>query len=117
MADPAILAEKAKSNGGDHAERDGRGEALRAAPLELVWRAGDAAGRIGAGALGAGTSAAGTLLGAAAKRIRGALTADLDDRDPDYIRENLPLAWLAATIWYRAEVRNMGKVPEEGPVL
>src|SRR5581483_3651759 len=38
-------------------------------------------------------------------------------RGPDFIRENLPLAWLAATLWYRAEVRNMGHVPEEGPVL
>jgi 1-acyl-sn-glycerol-3-phosphate acyltransferase len=117
MADPAILAEKAKTNGGDHAERSGRGDALRTAPLGLASKAGDAAGRLGASALSAGASAAGTLFGTAVKRARRALTADLDDRDPDYIRENLPLAWLAATIWYRAEVRNMGKVPEDGPVL
>jgi 1-acyl-sn-glycerol-3-phosphate acyltransferase len=45
------------------------------------------------------------------------LTADLDDRDPDYIRENLPLAWLLATLWFRGEVRHMGNVPEHGPVL
>jgi 1-acyl-sn-glycerol-3-phosphate acyltransferase len=45
------------------------------------------------------------------------MTADLDDRDPDYIRDNLPLSWLAATIWYRSEVRNLGNVPEDGPVL
>jgi len=28
--------------------------------------------------------------------------ADLDDRDPDYIREVLPLAWLYTTLWHRA---------------
>jgi len=43
--------------------------------------------------------------------------ADLDERDPDYIRENLPLMWLVASIWFRAEVRGLGNVPESGPVL
>ena len=43
--------------------------------------------------------------------------ADLDERDPDYIRENLPLMWLAASIWFRAEVRGLGNIPETGPVL
>ena len=57
------------------------------------------------------------MLGRAGRRIGRALSADLDDRDPDYIRENLPLAWLLSTLWYRAEVRNMGNVPENGPVL
>lgn len=43
--------------------------------------------------------------------------ADLDERDPDFIRERLPLMWLAATIWYRGEVRGLGNIPDEGPVL
>lgn len=43
--------------------------------------------------------------------------ADLDERDPDFIRERLPLLWLAATVWYRGEVRGLGNVPDEGPVL
>src|SRR5690242_17019048 len=43
--------------------------------------------------------------------------ADLDERDPDYIREQLPLLWLAASIWYRGEVRGLGNIPDEGPVL
>ena len=43
--------------------------------------------------------------------------ADLDERDPDYIRETLPRLWLAASLWYRGEVRGLGNVPEEGPVL
>jgi 1-acyl-sn-glycerol-3-phosphate acyltransferase len=43
--------------------------------------------------------------------------ADLDERDPDYIRENLPWLWLLASIWFRGEVRGLGHIPEEGPVL
>jgi 1-acyl-sn-glycerol-3-phosphate acyltransferase len=43
--------------------------------------------------------------------------ADLDERDPDFIRERLPLMWLLASIWYRGEVRGLGNIPEEGPVL
>jgi 1-acyl-sn-glycerol-3-phosphate acyltransferase len=43
--------------------------------------------------------------------------ADLDERDPDYIRERLPQLWLAASIWYRGEVRGLGNVPDTGPVL
>jgi 1-acyl-sn-glycerol-3-phosphate acyltransferase len=43
--------------------------------------------------------------------------ADLDDRDPDYIRDNLPGLWLLATIWHRAEVRGLEHIPAQGPVL
>src|SRR5437588_11936613 len=42
---------------------------------------------------------------------------DLDERDPDYIRERLPLMWLLATIWHRGEVRGLGNIPDSGPVL
>lgn len=50
-------------------------------------------------------------------RVKGRLSADLDDRDPDYIRENLPLVWLLSSLWFRGEVRDMGRIPEHGPVL
>jgi 1-acyl-sn-glycerol-3-phosphate acyltransferase len=43
--------------------------------------------------------------------------ADLDERDPDYIRESLPRLWLLASLYFRGEVRGLGNVPEEGPVL
>ena len=43
--------------------------------------------------------------------------ADLDERDPDYIRESLPGLWLAASLWFRGEVRGLGNIPEDGPVL
>jgi 1-acyl-sn-glycerol-3-phosphate acyltransferase len=59
----------------------------------------------------AGASA---VAGWADSRVR---TADLDDRDPDYIREWLPAFWLAASLYFRAEVRGLHKVPEEGGVL
>jgi 1-acyl-sn-glycerol-3-phosphate acyltransferase len=49
--------------------------------------------------------------------VRRIPRADLDERDPDFIRERLPMLWLAASIWYRGEVRGLGNVPESGPVL
>lgn len=51
------------------------------------------------------------------EEIQTRLTADLDDRDPDFIREHLPLAWLMSSFWFRGEVRDMGRIPEQGPVL
>jgi 1-acyl-sn-glycerol-3-phosphate acyltransferase len=54
------------------------------------------------------------LAGQVARRIP---VADLDERDPDFIRERLPGMWLAASLWFRGEVRGLGNVPEEGPVL
>jgi 1-acyl-sn-glycerol-3-phosphate acyltransferase len=48
--------------------------------------------------------------------VRGA-AADLDARDPEYIRNMLPLMWLLTTVYFRAEVRGMDRIPEEGPVL
>jgi 1-acyl-sn-glycerol-3-phosphate acyltransferase len=44
-------------------------------------------------------------------------TADLDERDPDYIRENLPGLWLLASYYFRADVRGLERIPETGPVL
>src|SRR3954471_24409185 len=43
--------------------------------------------------------------------------ADLDERDPDYIREQLPGMWMLASFYFRAEVRGLHNVPAEGPVL
>jgi 1-acyl-sn-glycerol-3-phosphate acyltransferase len=54
------------------------------------------------------------LAGQAQRRIP---KADLDERDPDYIRENLPWLWLLASIWFRGEVRGLGNIPDSGPVL
>jgi 1-acyl-sn-glycerol-3-phosphate acyltransferase len=43
--------------------------------------------------------------------------ADLDERDPDFIRERLPLMWMVASVWFRGEVRGLGNIPDSGPVL
>src|SRR5919202_3820958 len=43
--------------------------------------------------------------------------ADLDERHPDYIRETLPGMWLLASLYFRADVRGLEKIPAEGPVL
>ena len=43
--------------------------------------------------------------------------ADLDERDPDYIRDTLPGMWLLASYWFRARVRGLDRIPAEGPVL
>jgi 1-acyl-sn-glycerol-3-phosphate acyltransferase len=44
-------------------------------------------------------------------------TADLDERDPDYIRETLPGLWLLASFYFRADVQGLDKIPADGPVL
>jgi 1-acyl-sn-glycerol-3-phosphate acyltransferase len=69
------------------------------------------------GAARAGRSLLGAVAGPVLGRIQERLAADLDDRDPDYIRENLPLVWLLSSLWFRGEVRGMERIPEQGPVL
>jgi 1-acyl-sn-glycerol-3-phosphate acyltransferase len=61
---------------------------------------------------------AGRLVGAiAAEAQRRVPTADLDERDPDYIRETLPGLWMLASLYFRADVRGLQNIPEDGPVL
>jgi 1-acyl-sn-glycerol-3-phosphate acyltransferase len=43
--------------------------------------------------------------------------ADLDERDPDYIRDTLPRLWMLASLYFRAQVRGLENIPEQGPVL
>ena len=43
--------------------------------------------------------------------------ADLDERDPDYIRDQLPFLWMLSSLYLRAEVRGLENIPAEGPVL
>jgi 1-acyl-sn-glycerol-3-phosphate acyltransferase len=61
---------------------------------------------------------AGRVLAAIAEEAqRRVPRADLDERDPDYIRETLPGLWMLASLYFRAEVRGLQNIPEEGPVL
>jgi 1-acyl-sn-glycerol-3-phosphate acyltransferase len=61
-----------------------------------------------------GTSLARSVAGRLAQRVPA---ADLDERDPDYIRDALPRLWLLSSLWFRAEVRGLGHIPDHGPVL
>ncbi|MDX6649653.1 MAG: hypothetical protein QOJ97_1604 [Solirubrobacteraceae bacterium] len=63
-------------------------------------------------------SFASRVLGGLAKQIQSRIpTADLDERDPDYIRDTLPRLWLLSSLYFRGEVRGLGNIPEEGGVL
>jgi 1-acyl-sn-glycerol-3-phosphate acyltransferase len=57
------------------------------------------------------------LRGVAEQAQRRIPRADLDERDPDFVREQLPRLWLLASLWFRGEVRGLGNIPDEGPVL
>jgi 1-acyl-sn-glycerol-3-phosphate acyltransferase len=77
-----------------------------------------AAGSGGAGPADRGPSLAARAARAAARQVtRRIPAADLDERDPDYIRDNLPGLWLLASLWFRGEVRGLGNIPDHGPVL
>jgi 1-acyl-sn-glycerol-3-phosphate acyltransferase len=66
----------------------------------------------------AGSSLLSRALGEVAQQAQRRIPrADLDDRDPDFIRERLPLMWMLASLWYRGEVRGLGNIPDSGPVL
>jgi 1-acyl-sn-glycerol-3-phosphate acyltransferase len=124
MHDERVMYERAKHNGG------GADGALRGrlGSLRDVGRLGDGVARAGGDfvrsgrrftlALAqAGQQATAGVASRAAREVSERLTADLDDRDPDHLREQLPWLWLIASFWFRGEVRNLGNIPEEGPVL
>jgi 1-acyl-sn-glycerol-3-phosphate acyltransferase len=93
------------SNGGDPARASGNGT-VPAAGLDIVSAA------KGAGAL------VGRLASFVAEQAQTRVPkADLDERDPDYIRENLPGLWMLASLYFRADVRGLHNIPAEGPVL
>src|SRR3954471_19409091 len=69
-----------------------------------------------------GRESAASLPGRFIRAVAGAVqsripVADLDERDPDYIRESLPRLWLLSSLYFRGEVRGLGDIPEDGPVL
>ena len=49
-------------------------------------------------------------------RVAGA-DVDLDARDTEFIRYQLPGMWLFTTLYFRAEVTGFDRIPDEGPVL
>lgn len=113
MTGGGSLVEQASQNG--DADRGGALPGIvERLPLDgLAERIGQATGR----AVRLGQDVTGVVARGIARSLQRRLTADLDDRDPDYIRENLSLSWLIASIWYRAEVRHLGNIPERGRAL
>src|SRR5919198_455388 len=101
------------------ARRDGAGP--DGGPPETAARG---AGRISTPAVDVSAAARGLrdLIGRTAQAIAEQAqarvpTADLDDRDPDYIRESLPGLWMLCSLYFRAEARGLHNIPEEGGVL
>jgi 1-acyl-sn-glycerol-3-phosphate acyltransferase len=57
-------------------------------------------------------------LGAAAGDLLSSSDGDpLDERDPDFIRDTLPLYRRIVDLYFRPDVRGLERVPTEGPVL
>jgi 1-acyl-sn-glycerol-3-phosphate acyltransferase len=125
MADEQTISERAKQNGEGAARGVLRGRIGSIGDIGRVSgglaRASSEFARAGRRLAGAvaetGQEAAAAAAGRAAREVRERLTADLDDRDPDHLREQLPLLWLISSFWFRGEVRNLGNIPEDGPVL
>ena len=60
----------------------------------------------------------GSMLGSVLGAVKGLVAsrippADLDERDPDYIRESLPRLWLLSSLYFRGDVRGLGNVPRK----
>jgi 1-acyl-sn-glycerol-3-phosphate acyltransferase len=99
--------------------RNGSGpdEGLIDGARERVARAaGPPAASLGGG-LAALAGAATGVAGGLAQRLVRVPEADLDARDPDYIRESLPGLWMLTSLYFRAEIRGMHHIPSKGPVL
>ena len=113
MADEIKLSESARSNG---ASGDGAAGARGSFTISGPGVLGSLAA-LGTEAARTGAELAGRAAAPVANRVQDMLSADFDDRDPDYIRDNLPLVWLLSSLWFRGEVRNLGNIPEDRPVL
>ncbi|MEA2682853.1 MAG: hypothetical protein QOK05_1181 [Chloroflexota bacterium] len=44
-------------------------------------------------------------------------SGSFEQRDPDLIREGLPISWLMATLYFRAKVEGLENIPDVGPAL
>ena len=112
-------------------QRDGTARRRRAGSSENGAAATASRARVGAGAASGdrgrsnGAPSASELAGLIRRALTGIAAqaqsrvpqADLDERDPDYIRESLPGLWMLASLYFRAEVRDLHHIPAEGPVL
>jgi len=115
--DSSTLGDPRRTNGNAHGGRDAAHRAVASQTPEAEITASGLAGQVAA-LTGEALKAPARLTTLAARALAGRVPpADLDERDPDYIRESLPRLWLLASLYFRAEVRGLGNVPEDGPVL
>ena len=108
-----------QSNGRATAERRAaEGAATNGSTRARVEENGAASANAAVSALGQLGGILAGAVGAVAKQAQSRVPkADLDERDPDYIRESLPRLWVLASLYFRAEVRGLERIPAEGPVL
>ena len=108
-----------QSNGRATAERRAaEGAATNGSTRARVEENGAASANAAVSALGQLGGILAGAVGAVAKQAQSRVPkADLDERDPDYIREQLPGLWMLASIYFRADVRGLHHIPAEGPVL
>ena len=111
--DRGTVGGAARSTNG-HGDRGAAADAIRRNGTELAEREEPGVPDLVGGILGLPGRLAGAAARALARRIPA---ADLDERDPDFIRERLPQLWLLTSLYFRGEVRGLGNVPEDGPVL
>jgi 1-acyl-sn-glycerol-3-phosphate acyltransferase len=126
---PTVPSSKAKPGGAPQAKPDGNHTAGAAkakttdekAPVEAPADAATSTNGAAKGDQAKAATPAKTGGGLFDRIARGVTSrvprADLDQRDPDFIRDLLPGAWLLATLWHRADVRSLDRIPESGPVL
>jgi 1-acyl-sn-glycerol-3-phosphate acyltransferase len=105
---------EARTASHDHARNGHHKDGLNGASPNGSGSTQDEPGSGGGGLTGFATKALGAIAGAVSSRIP---VADLDERDPDFIRERLPGLWLLSSLYFRGEVRGLGNIPDEGPVL
>lgn len=119
MARPTAQSAPPASPAEDPARAEGRLPvvALRGARGVLGGLAG-AATQAGRATLQTATAPARGVLAAAGAVARARVgTVDLDDRDSLLIRDVMPVAWMVASLWFRAEVRGLHHIPRDRPVL
>ena len=69
------------------------------------------------GGTGVGPAVLSLVTGQVKRFLPRLRVGNLDDRDPDAIREMLPGMWLAISVWFRPDVRGLHHIPAKGPAL
>ncbi|MBD0023603.1 glycerol acyltransferase [Gordonia pseudamarae] len=69
------------------------------------------------GGTGVGPAVLSLVTGQVKRFLPRLRVGNLDDRDPDAIRELLPGLWLVISAWYRPDVRGLHHIPPKGPAL